>query len=538
MEQKLHFFRTISKQFIFLWCLLVLLLTAFFNYSTFLQKGPALLNAEEGELYIIRSYPECAGEPGMVHEVDALSDGTYRTYNEHYQSGVCGDTPATPTPHPTIVPYVVRSYPECAGGPGQVHEVDQLSDGTYRRYNQHYQAGVCGETGLSNQPQSNLSQAQTPSQTESATFVPVTAEQYQCEGGNKVYYRVYINVVRPAERTGRVDYNHPNCVTTAQNSSDLIRSNQISSEHHRSHPVMSASCAASPSQAKVGEIVTWQVQTSGGSGSFKYRWKGDNSVSGSDDRIFSTNYSTAGTRTAQVEIIDRLSNQKITTNCVVSVTSSASVIPISYGGMPMSQSHPIYTQPQIQVINQQPVQCPAGTIEKSRSGNQLVCERPQPIITTINATSLASCPAGTTEKGRVNGVIQCEQSQPSSVVVLATPTPQAQIIPASGAIITSQTMVQCPVGSIEKSRTSAQLICEKQITQASVVQLPPTATQPEVKVLGTQNSAIRELPRTGLPLVAIGIGALGPVGWRIKKLLGKKSVEESANDIWLKRQLG
>jgi hypothetical protein len=91
---------------------------------------------------------------------------------------------------------------------------------------------------------------------------------------------------------------------------------------------------------------------------------------------------------------------------------------------------------------------------------------------------------------------------------------------------------------VEKSRTSSQIICERQTAQTALTKLPQTAPQPEVKVLGTQSSAIRELPRTGLPLAAIGIGALGPVGWRIKKLLGKKSVEESANDIWLKKQLG
>jgi hypothetical protein len=368
----------------------------------------------------------------------------------------------------------------------------------------------------------------------------VTAEQYQCEAGNKVYYRVYINVVRPAERTGQVEYNHPNCSGTVPISSDLIRSHHVSSEQLRSHSTMSASCVASPSQAKVGETVTWQVQTTGGSGSFKYRWKGDNSVSGRDDRIFSTNYSTIGTRTAQVEIIDRLSNQKITTDCAVSVTATQTPMPAAYVGSPITQNYPASTsiQPQIQVVNPQPVQCPAGTTEKSRSSNQLVCERPQPIITTINATSLASCPAGTTEKGRVNGVIQCEQSQPSSVVVLATPIPQVQIVPASGAIVTSQTQPQCPVGTVEKSRTSSQIICERQTAQTALTKLPQTAPQPEVKVLGTQSSAIRELPRTGLPLAAIGIGALGPVGWRIKKLLGKKSVEESANDIWLKKQLG
>jgi hypothetical protein len=540
MEHQLKLFRKAGQSFIFIWCLGILALFGIFHFPTLFQAGPEVLNAQENDTFVIRSYPECAGEPGMVHDVDAMSDGTYRTYNEHYQPGVCGDTPAAPTPQPTTVPYVVRSYPECAGGAGQVHEVDQLSDGTYRRYNQHYQSGVCGDTGLSNQPHQNLSQAQTSTPSPTSIITPVTAEQYQCEGGNKVYYRVYINVVRPAERTSRVEYNHPNCTGTVPISSDLIRSHHVSSEQLRSHSTMSASCAASPSQALVGETVTWQVQTNGGSGSFKYRWKGDNSVSGRDDQIFSTTYSTAGTRTAQIEIIDRLSNQKITTDCSVSVNSAQTPIPVVYRGSPMIQNTSVYpsTQPQIQVVNHPPVQCPAGTTEKSRSDTQLLCERPQPIVTTINATTLASCPAGTTEKGRVNGVIQCEQSQPSSFIVLATPTPQVQIVPASGAVITSQTMVQCPVGTIEKSRTSAQLICERQITQASVVQIPPTATQPEVKVLGTQSSVIRELPRTGLPLVAIGIGALGPVGWRIKKLLGNKSVEESANDIWLKKQLG
>lgn len=589
MEQKLHFFRTISKQFIFFWCLLVLLVGAVVNFPTLLQKGPSLLQAEEGDIYIIRSYPECAGEPGMVYDVDAMSDGTYRTYNEHYQAGVCGDTPQTPVPTPTPQPYVVRSYPECAGGPGRVRDVDAMSDGTYRTYNEHYQAGACGDIP-SPTPTQALSQpsvirsypecagspgrvrdvdalsdgtyrtynerfqsgacGDSSSQVAAAQTQPVTTEEYQCEGGNKVYYRVYINIVRPPEKTGRVDYHSPTCGGNVYNQP---RGSTLAANNRNNYPALSASCAASPSQSRVGETVTWQVLTNGGSGSFRYRWSGDESVNSKDDRFIQTNYQSAGVRTAQVEITDKNTDQKTSTSCSVTVSaasnpaSTSTQTPVNFynfnqiATLSTPTPYPTVTPTpipfvQTQVVNAPIAQCPAGTIEKSRSDTQLICERPSPAVTTITATNTVQCPTGTIEKSRSGGVIQCEQTSQSTTIVLATPTPQpVQTIVTSA---TTQTSVQCPAGTIEKSRSNTQLICERQTTQAqSQNQSVQVVDQAQVKVLGTETSSIKELPRTGLPLAAVAVSALAPFGWRLRKLWGAKGVEESAQDIWLKRQL-
>jgi hypothetical protein len=538
MEQKLQFFRTISKKFIFFWCLLVLGLTAILNFPTLLQKGLSLLQAEEGELYIIRSYPECAGEPGMVHDVDAMSDGTYRTYNQHYQFGVCGDILSTPEPTPTPQAYVVRSYPECAGAPGRVRDVDAISDGSYKTYNEHYQAGACGDTPSPAPVQSPVVQ---PAQ-------PVTTEEYQCEGGNKVYYRVYINIVRPPEKTGRIDYNSPNCGSPAHSRSQGSTF-EAHNQNFSNYPTLSASCVASPSQSRVGESVSWQVLTTGGSGSFKYRWSGDESLHKKDDRTFQVTYQSPGVRTAQVEVIDRNTDQKTTTSCLVTVSATSTPIltqqPVSFYNlnqiamMATPTPYPTVTPTpvvQTQVINAPVAQCPAGTTEKSRSSTQLICERPTQAITTVTATNKAQCPSGTIERSRSGGILQCEQQvNQATLVVLAAASPQpVQTIVTSA---TTQTAVQCPTGTIEKSRSSAQLICERQLALETKTAVVQSTDQPAVKVLGTETSSIRELPRTGLPLAAVAVSALAPVGWKVRQLIGAKVEEESAQDIWLGRQL-
>jgi hypothetical protein len=494
--------------------------------------GTFLEGNSQAEPYVIRNYSECAGGPGMVQDVEAMSDGTYRTSNQHFQSGACGDIQTNQSNPSTnqSQPYIIRSYPECAGSPGQVRDVDAMSDGTYRTYNQHFQSGACGDNS-NIQPQSagQVTPIQQP--------IPITAEDYQCEGGNKVFYRVFVNITRSPEKTGRVEYNSPSCTSA------VFSAPQGSTYYHQSnsrhdYPALSASCQASPSLARVGEGVSWQVLVSGGSGNFKYDFSGDlQGQSSYGSSVYIPGYQESGRKQVEVKIKDQTTDQKVTTNCAILVTAQQTPIPTI---TPQPTITPIIQNPitpvlvpstTVQLIGNQ-ASCPVGTIEKSRSATNLVCERPNPQVTTINSNLQIQCPSGTVEKNRNNGIIECEKVSQATVVI-STPTPQpVQLL----ATTTTQTQVQCPVGTIEKSRSTTELICERQIQ--TTIQAVQTNIQKPVEVLGSQTSSIKELPKTGLPLVAIGFTALTPLGIKLRRMLKLPVVEESAQDIWLKRQMG
>jgi hypothetical protein len=481
---------------------------------------------------VIRPYTECAGGPGMVQDVEAMSDGTYRTSNQHFQSGACGDiqtNQSTPSTNQSQS-YIIRSYPECAGSPGQVRDVDAMSDGTYKTYNQHFQSGACGDTS-NIQPQSAAQVAPIQQPT------PITAEDYQCEGGNKVFYRVFVNITRSPEKTGRVEYNSPSCTSA------VFSALQGSTYYHQSnnkhdYPALSASCQASPSLARVGEGVSWQVLVSGGSGNFKYDFSGDlQGQSSNGSSVYIPGYRESGRKQVEVKIKDQTTDQKVTTNCAILVTAQPTPIPTI---APQATITPVIQNPitpvlvpstTVQLIGNQ-ASCPVGTIEKSRSATNLVCERPNPQVTTINSNVQIQCPSGTVEKNRSNGILQCEQISQSTVVISSSPPQPVQLL----ATTTTQTQVQCPSGTIEKSRSTTELICERQIQ--TTIQAAQTNTQKPVEVLGSQTSSIKELPKTGLPLVAIGFTALTPLGIKLRRMLKLPVVEESAHDIWVRKQIG
>lgn len=492
--------------------------------------GTFLEGNSQAEPYVIRPYSECVGGPGMVQDVEAMSDGTYRTFNQHFQAGACGDNSQIPQQQNPVsqAPYVIRPYSECAGGPGMVRDVEAMSDGTYRTFNTHFQSGACGDIGATNQPQSQAIQ-QSPT--------PVTAEDYQCEGGNKVFYKVFVNITRSPEKTGRVEYNSPSCTSA------VFSAPQGSTYYHQSnsrhdYPALSASCQASPSLARVGEGVSWQVLVSGGSGNFKYDFSGDlQGQSSNGSSVYIPGYRESGRKQVEVKIKDQTTDQKVTTNCAILVTAQQTPIPTM---APQPTITPIIVptiapvlvpSTTVQFISYQ-ASCPVGTIEKSRSATNLVCERPNPQVTTINSNVQIQCPSGTVEKNRSNGILQCEQISQSTVVISSPPPQPVQLL----ATTTTQTQVQCPSGTIEKSRSTTELICERQIQ--TTIQAAQTNTQKPVEVLGSQTSSIKELPKTGLPLVAIGFTALTPLGIKLRRMLKLPVVEESAHDIWVRKQIG
>ena len=64
-----------------------------------------------------------------------------------------------------------------------------------------------------------------------------------------------------------------------------------------------------------------------------------------------------------------------------------------------------------------------------------------------------------------------------------------------------------------------------------------TSTTTTPQVVTQVKGAVTELPKTGLPLAALALGGLLPGGMAFKRFGKKDQVEESANSIWIERQL-
>jgi len=58
------------------------------------------------------------------------------------------------------------------------------------------------------------------------------------------------------------------------------------------------------------------------------------------------------------------------------------------------------------------------------------------------------------------------------------------------------------------------------------------------QVVGQVKSSITELPRTGLPLLGLGLAGILPGGLIFRRFSRKGKSEESANSVWTSRQLG
>lgn len=546
---------------------------------------------------VLRSYPECAGSPGMVHDVDQMSDGTFRTYNEHFQAGACGDISNQQAYQPQSQPdqavqqppTVVRSYSECAGAPGMVHDVDQMSDGTYRTYNEHIQTGACGDNGadrdggsvirtytecagspgrvrdveqLSNGGYRTFNEryqagacgdqvalAATPTPTPNPTFY----ETFRCDGNTQVLYRVYSDGRREDfsrhERSGVCGY-QAHSTAFGQGASVFQTSSRTQ------YAALSANCVASPQSVMVNQAVNWNVYPTGGSGSFNYRWNGDR-VDGQTSNSFQSFYPTPGVKFAQVQVTDRVTNNSVSTSCSVAIqenTPQTQFQPPVVTQFPSQITPQFQSTPQPQVVMTQPqstAQCPVGTIESGRNGSQIFCQPLQNQITTTQTTS--QCPPGTVERSRSTTHLECERvttavvsSNPAVIttsqpVITTTPVVTTPAVitttQAQPTVVTAQQTVQCPAGTIEKSRTSSEIICERQVAASAPQQSLPTESKPLTVLSQSATPSIKELPKTGLPIAAIGFASLTPLGLRVKKLLKSREIEESANSIWLTRQM-
>jgi hypothetical protein len=90
--------------------------------------------------------------------------------------------------------------------------------------------------------------------------------------------------------------------------------------------------------------------------------------------------------------------------------------------------------------------------------------------------------------------------------------------------------------NVSNSNSNSVSVNAPKVTASPSVQVSVTAP----KVVYTVPAELKELPRTGLPLVVWGISALAPLGIKLRKN-GKgqqeSSSEFSANSIWTEREL-
>lgn len=85
-------------------------------------------------------------------------------------------------------------------------------------------------------------------------------------------------------------------------------------------------------------------------------------------------------------------------------------------------------------------------------------------------------------------------------------------------------------------RTQSVGLEEFKITTA--VYDPSTEKGYEPTVIGASQTTIKELPKTGLPLLGLGLAGVLPGGLIFRKLSKKEdSEEETASSVWMKKQL-
>lgn len=117
----------------------------------------------------------------------------------------------------------------------------------------------------------------------------------------------------------------------------------------------------------------------------------------------------------------------------------------------------------------------------------------------------------------------------STTTTTTNPTP---VVITQPAVVTAQTEVTCPSGTTKVISGSSITCVLPTTTQVVTTQAAPRV----VTVVGAET---KELPKTGLPLAGLALGALAPLGLRLKRFGSAKqnSVSSNFNFIWEERQL-
>lgn len=135
---------------------------------------------------------------------------------------------------------------------------------------------------------------------------------------------------------------------------------------------------------------------------------------------------------------------------------------------------------------------------------------------------------------------------PSPVVVvqkpIATVTPQGQLIPVAGL----NQSAYCPSGYTRIQETDNRIVCTndtaqtretaKQVVLTGAGSSATSSAIPAPSVVTIYKTDTGELPKTGLPLAAVGFGSLIPLGLGLRKYY-IKGPGSNANSLWMEKQL-
>lgn len=118
----------------------------------------------------------------------------------------------------------------------------------------------------------------------------------------------------------------------------------------------------------------------------------------------------------------------------------------------------------------------------------------------------------------------------STTTTTTNPTP---VVITQPTVVTAQTEVTCPSGTI-KVISGSSITCVLSTTTTPVV-----TTQAAPRVVTVAGAETKELPKTGLPLAGLALGALAPLGLRLKRFGSARQnpVSSNFNFIWEERQL-
>lgn len=119
----------------------------------------------------------------------------------------------------------------------------------------------------------------------------------------------------------------------------------------------------------------------------------------------------------------------------------------------------------------------------------------------------------------------------STTTTTTNPTP---VVITQPAVVTAQTEATCPSGTTKVISGSSITCVLPSTTQVVTTQVAP-------RVVTVAGAETKELPKTGLPLAGLALGALAPLGLRLKRFGTQSSSVQggsvSSNFIWEERQL-
>ncbi len=155
---------------------------------------------------------------------------------------------------------------------------------------------------------------------------------------------------------------------------------------------------------------------------------------------------------------------------------------------------------------------------------------PTPVVTPTPAPNVQNCPDGATVTNGNGNNINCNQNSNSNTNSNSNSQSQSQT--ATGGSATAN----ATGGSVGNTTVNVTVPTPSATSTTSTSTTVTTAAVPVVVTTASNPSNVKELPKTGLPLAAIPLTGLLPLGLKLRKM-GKNSTEdENAQTVWMDRQ--